>query len=552
MSHDVPWNTAAMPDKLAHHLPNRDVSKIKLEISSSLLLLSVGVLGLRFEESILSVPALLGCFGLLALEKRSAVLPTILLVSLVFVAPHNGWLYGFDSNLEAVRVTELLEGAKNIGTLTPLLHLHAAIVSRLVGLAAFPTVEGRLLSTWLLPIGYTVATISLISLVIRRNQRQFALGLLPVLLWVPLSRFHTGFRRQSIGLVFFALLIYAVYRYMNSLDRRFVPLCLLAALFSPLAHHFTALIVVLFIFCAAAVAKIKNTLLISAGIIFAWWFLVLPEDPSMFYTILHFLSSDGNQPAALPFNTVSLSLVTIVERIVAEWGFQLLISGPILIDVATRYRAGRSIDDLERVTVVFGGAIGILSAVAFVSSLAISASRVMTFFVLVGAPIAVASIYRLSNRVSRPATPLIVAFIVALTTLSAVMLPAHVLFDTPPDYSQNVVDQRFSRTLYATGEFVDGAVPPDLELIGDHHVNSVVGRMTGERVWGRHQAILSGNVPANSVVILTQRNRQLYLAWNLEFGENWVGIIPHRPINKFETKNEKVYSNGRSMLFLEV
>jgi len=444
----------------------------------------------------------------------------------------------------------------------------------------FPEVQGLLLVSWLLPLLFTLVTISICFALVRiyRPGRAVFL-LLPLLLWIPFVRFHTGLRRQSLGIVYFALILLVVY--LNNTrshssegaawktDPRYVLIGGVGAFALGLTHHVTNILVGAFMICFLVslgylryISGIRSRGILVASIVIAVSLIaqllilirtgssVLSHAGSL--TDLVVLSdvlssiggkSGGSSGGPLPYTPITTSLYTKLSKFLSMWIYQIVLAIPIVLGILGGWSQQRAAEEqVIRISqLLFGLFIGSLSVVAWLTP-TIDFRRVMTIFVLSAGWLSLNEVVSWSEhsplRVQRVAPAV---FVTILIVLSILMVPPHLVSNQPPNYQQGVLDQRFPQQLYATGDHIE-SYPGYGQMIGDSHVSEVVGTTVNRQIVSKPEAIIRAEVPSDSSVLLQQYNNKYYSGSSQELGS--VSFSKKDVFESYSRKHSKVYSNG--------
>ena len=449
----------------------------------------------------------------------------------------------------------------------------------------FPEVQGLLLVSWLLPLLFTLVTISICFALVRiyRPGRAVFL-LLPLLLWIPFVRFHTGLRRQSLGIVYFALTLLVVYlgntRPRSSegaawkTDTRYMLIGGVGALALGLTHHVSSILLGAFGACFLIsliylryISGIRSRGILVASITIAVSLItrlliqiitgssVLSHAGSL--TNLVVLSdilssigggSGGTSGASLPYTPITTSLYTKLSKFLSMWIYQIVLAIPIVLGILRGWSQQRATEEqvLRISQLLFGVFIGLLSVTAWLTS-TIDFRRVMTVFVLSAGWLSldeVVSSSECSLLQVRRVVPAV--FVAILVLLSILMVPPHLVSDQPPAHQQGVLDQRFPQQLYATGGHIE-SYPGYGRMIGDSHIAEVVGTRVNRQTVSKPEAIIRAEVPSGSSVLLQQYNDKYYSGSSRELGS--VSFSKNDVFESYSRKHSKVYSNGQVKIY---
>lgn len=541
--------------------------RVKLQTSVILILFSLGLYAIRRQT-----PLILGIvsIGLLYFIIRKKMFLALVLQALLFVyvysGPHLGWLYGFDTHSPAA-ISEWLSRPgthwPNVNILvswgdisTPLLHIYTVMIHLITELSILPTTQSQVLVSALLPIAFTTLSLVFAGLTIRRRERvqrsNLVLSLVPLIFWIPLYWKKTAFRRQSLGILLFAFVVFCLFRMRSS--RQFRSLAVVALFALTVTHHLTMAVVMIFSVVLTVVPMILskglqnvksdvNNLVIGFPILaivaFVSWNILYGQNASLFSGLLALLLSDGH--SALAASGESARRWEFIQETVARWGYQTIVGVGIAAGAVEMILQRRS-DNWLLGIFGFGVVCGTFAGLAYFSSL-FSSYRIMTFFTIAGAGLLIPNIrritYRLPKRISPDQTT--VAVVLAIVFLSALMFPVGLISGQTGYSATGEYSERFDNQIYAVTDYLSG---DNITVIGDKVVMEILIPMAQTPVETRMDIVRGERpIPDESVVVLGNRNRYTYIGLSgagnsfqrLDMNQRYTDLI--------QTKNV-VYDNG--------
>ena len=545
-------------------------------MASSCLLSAIAIISVR--EQIFLYIAISVCLLLTIFISYRSTVPLIglgAIAVLVYPAPIIGWLYGRDATFDSFMSHRLQNYTwpftdtsipKSGYSDTPIIHFHAFLTNQITTIPILPDMEGQFLITALLPILYVSITILFVYVISRRitTPELSAYGVATVIFWTPLYGQKIAFRRQSAGILFFAISAFLLYLYVYDREKRCRYLLLLLGGVSIATHHVSSVLIislVCLVFYMEANSRNINTwvpaILISTFLVyyllleFGFTIIIRPvftmfstDKISSLIPILFGISESAGQ---IPTDySVQRTEYQILTKFVGNWVYQLLLSiGIISTLLAFRDPKNEKLRKYNRWTrvVFYWGAI--LAIVGFTSYLtgSFAYDRVFTFFVILGGPIAVVGYqkmgYSLTSSKSTIRTLLLVLFI-----LGVLNVPFHYLSGEQPNYEGGISSQQFGPEMYAVGEFV--AINANSQRhIGDENTAQSVSIKTARNLENRPDPALDGSIPPDSIVIMSSQNEYIYRGC---YSTCFV-IIPENPFLALNLKNNRVYSNGGAFVW---
>ena len=523
-------------------------TKAKVLVCIALIGSSTFVAGIRLQNMALVVVSFV-ILAYLSINYGSITAISGLTIGLILLypSPQMGWLYGRDSHRAAFGVLEILRNGwptKSFAfTETPLLYFHAAVASKILKLPVYSGTTPKWLVTMYLPIFYLISTYLFIISIVRRFKEKvldlsISLYMLPVIMWIPLAKFHSGFRRESMAIVFFAGIAFFIY------NKNFTkPKILCALIFisgTILSHHFSPVILVLFIAVGVIVYsgydKINLILLLTISVIvFMMWYIINGlGGPYITYVVLGVVSPD---PDPNLLNTVSPSLFRLYQLALSLGVYQLILG--VLITIGFLYSKIDIGKEYFKYSLAFGIVIAAVSIGAFLA-IPISYDRVMSFFVIACGWIAPAGIYIYARDHLRlqPILPT-KAVLVLIVIIGSSMVPVHVISSNSPDYEQGEFSQQFDQSVYPAAEFA-GTYMNEEGYLSTLNLWSILRVETHQAVQSKPSLISNGTIPPDYAVVFLDWNTHLYTS---KYGN----IIPGDVLK--ESPNNRVYSNGEVSIY---
>lgn len=570
-------------------IPNANITPVsKLNLSDNRVqyifvinALSLAILSIRFQKLIfilLSIGILL--FYSIIYKNPASFGALSFSLTFLYPGPQIGWLYIRGAHVAAYTAEKILNNGWPISATirrstpsTPLVHLHAILASEITDLPIYPSTNGELLITAILPIIYSLVSLLMAFLIIRRykeinegNLSQYLL-FIPVLIWIPFFWTKPAFNRQSIGFLFFISTAYMLFLLLKNNSWKLIVLALIFSVSTILGHDFASisLILLMVAICIAVVRNrtVENSEWISTPIytilplvivlFFSWQIIggfgverilsaLLGMTTDRLGSISSFLSGGGDQAQIPPEigEPLELTTFTVFQNLLSDFLFALIIGIGI-----TMYVLSNTLRDESNVwadsVFIFGIFIGFLSIFSWITGTN-SPDRIITYLVFVGGGITLLGYFRIENKLNRiPITNIIV---VVLLCLSISMVPLHIISESPPQYNQGETDQRFSKPLYATADFI--SIYADTTIYGDENVEHVVGGKTGKLINSRPQIFLTDDIPNDSVLVLQNYNKKYYFGGSLKYGS--VGFVPTE-FSSVSRANNKLYSNGNVSIY---
>lgn len=537
---------------------------IKLVYIFTAFCLSALFFGIRFKKLWVIVPAVIFLFGMTAVTRHPAPLAAVAMgMIFLYPGPQLGHLYGRDSHSAAL-IAQLIQVGKwpiPADTMlawgfsqTPLLHIHTAILGTITGLSIVPSISGQPLISQYLPLIYLSFALLLSYLIGRKvanTPSTAVLGVLLVLFWTPMFEFRSGFRRSTIVLPIFAtvVLILAIERFSN--HRRVaivVPLCSLAIV---LGHHLTAILFMLFGAGAFMAGNYKSTLgrnlqrssvtlLVVTGFFFLVWNVVAGYGAEpLSIVVLSSLNITADVPT--PVQVTNGGIVDFLTNVAYPWLFCALIGGGLISGLYLKREVPKN-----RITVAITLFGVLLAPVAFVAwqTFPINYTRMLTYFVVIAAPVAVVLILEQMQEFHIQTRWVVIFFFCLLMIPAAVTVSPHIVSDSPPAYERGETSQRFSDSLYATADFADRYVYS--RMVGAGNVQEVVIPLSQTQVSTGYAAVTNRSVPDGAVVALQAHNSKIYKG---PYGSGWAYLRLPGVKESYDSNSHRIYSNGNMTLF---
>jgi len=542
---------------------------------------TIAILSIRFQELVL-ILASIGVLLYYSIIRPTRIGIGALSFSLTFLypGPQFGWLYIRGAHVAAYTAEEILNNGWPVSTTirrstpgTPLVHFHAVLGSKITDLAIYPSTNAELLITAILPIVFSLVSLLMAFLIIRRYQiiNQISVSryslFAPILIWAPFFMTKPAFNRQSIGFLFFISTSYTIFLLIHNNDWRYIVLALTFCISTIMSHDFASVSTILLLSSVFLITiYVQNTrkckgfpnsaytlLPISIILFFSWQiigkfgitrissaFLGITTD--RFSRILAFSSSDGQTqiPSAVG-EPIQLTISTMFQNLFSDFLYAIVIGVGITICLIDNILNDRGEKWVETVF-VFGVFTGSLSIFSWILGIGISPDRIITYLVFVGGGISLLGYLRLGRKFNR--LPISNIVVIVLLGLSISMIPLHVVSEFPPQYEQGETDQRFSKALYAAADFTNYHVRTT--IYGDENVEHVIGGKTGKLINSRPEIFSSHNVPEDSVLVLQNYNEKYYFGASLNYES--IGFRPNGYI-RVTKSNDRLYSNGNVSIY---
>lgn len=534
----------------------------------SLILIAISTVGIRLQNIyVISIAASLLVLSLFIFNNKLAFLGLAVSGSILYPSPSIGWLYGGDASTDAFWASWLRENgwpvdyfaipqATNLNR--PYIFVEAVVVSEVTTLPILPSSQPKVLITAIMPILFTFLACIFVFLYSKRviSERYALLCSFPVLFWIPLFELKTAFRRQSLGIVVFMMVIYVLYRYHKSHQNRFLYISIFLLLVSPLVHHFSSFIIIIGL-AILSLLYIKNNseyyIALYIGIVsFISWNIIAAHGeiivisfmrlftPDRFGKILFFFGDSS--PTQTVAKSVERTVIYSITQFFGKWLYQiLLISGifSYLIDIYLsdrRYKSELSIDWVI-FTLVYGLVLLVGSAIAWLTG-AIGMNYLFTFYVMIISPYAVFGYLIISQKINnkRITYVLLSLFII----VGFLITPMHVISSSPPQYQNGEISERWGPQVYKSGEHL-ARYPPQDQLIASTDVRGQVRIFTEKPMLSTPEPVLSGNLPEQRMIILSDQNQYIYIGSNPEYGS--FKINPEDPYQLL-SQNNRVYDSG--------
>jgi uncharacterized membrane protein len=518
----------------------------KSDLAYSLLATSTLVIGLRLQELLLIVPGFLVLISIyFYYNSKTSIIGLAIGAMLLYPLPQMGWLYGRDSHRAAAGALQIMaQGWPTSGfafTSTPLLHFHAALASIVTDLPIYPTTEPKILVTALLPIFYLGTTLLFIYISMRRMQLEVHDKIkpgyiLPVLFWFPLMKFHSGFRRESIAIVFASAIIYLMYSGSFTWKRKFLFILFSFAII--VAHHFSSAATLLFVVTMVLLDRIRRTqsqaekLTIFFSISFLSWYIVGGAGGSYIVGVIAGITPQVGDK--LLKNEIQEPLFVIYQSFISLWLYQLLIG----LCIVGGFMYSQYIKNIKyfEYSILYGVVMGCAAVVAWLGA-PLAFNRILSFFVIASGILAPLGIHLFSQRILK-ANPKVVVrvFTFIILLLGVSMIPLHTISSAPPKYTDGQVSQRFNPAIYSASSFA-GNYLHKKSYIGTLNIWGIIAVDTKSRVHSRLPMIERASVPTNAAVFLQTRNEKLYVS---KRGK----VNPDNLNHRFSEDNNGIYTNG--------
>ena len=546
-------------------------SRERLEIAFYLLSLSCTVLGIRTQSLLLSGPAFLGLFVGVFRGYKTALCGLAISLAVLFPGASFGMGYGRDTHITAFWSSQILEQgwplpAKEIARgfpETPLIHSLAGVLSLVTDLRLAPGPR-RVSVAMLLPAVLVSVVLFFAWSVIRRTQnthdRRRVLTVLPLLLWVPFFAKKTAFRRQSLGIVMFAITVYLVYIYYQNTDRR---IGYLLMLFSPvvvLTHHLSSMFSLAFLGSAAIIYVLNQERILTKQLVFSFilllisfatWYVTTGLGGEFIVGLLGYVIGSITPPGGLielllgkGTETQPVSVRSSVWFLIRTTFSKVLFVGilgiVITAGVFTRYYR-------EHPIILYSFIYGIFNLFLFISLFVVgigSLTRILTFAVVALVPIAMITIHRFESEFELGSGPAHVVCLVLLL-LGAMMVPASYVSEASPEYENGVVSERYQANEYNTAEFLRQYGGAE-QIVADANYNGLLV-MSGQKTTISDYTVVRGSSDlGDRYLLLEERNHRLFFGY---YEGVWSSIRPEKPFTRASTQYSQVYSSQKSVVW---
>ena len=492
---------------------------------------------------------------------------------IVFPGPHTGYLYGRDAHDAARIATGISDQGWPIEEMigvsgfeqTPGVHFLSVIVSRLTGLPIYPSVEHRLLATYIFPIFLTGAILVLAYLIPRRLTKKPNVAFLSVALWVPLFEFLPTVHRTTPALVGGSIVMFL--SICTSVNWRFKLIIVLSSMLAIVSHHFTAAMT---IFIATlyrvslylhpkVVARIdwndiydtvdrppshrentNITFMLTIGALFFIWYLYQTEAIRFAVAITVRIAADlAVQDAAVTEikQGFDQSLAVQFRLFFGKFLYQFILAVPIVAGIAK----SRTFDQNDPFVLAFGIFSFVWSLIVWQLGI-IAFRRILNFFILFGSWKFLQNARRLTGGDSLTIQSFEVykLFVVFLLAVSLVTIPPYIVSDDEPAYSDLERNQRFSPQVYAVADYIETHGTYD-SVIGDWDIWETISPTVRIPWTVGYPEVVNGDIPDDHIVVLTERNTELY--YGEQAGVN-VKLADPKVYNSSITNN-KVHTTGK-------
>lgn len=536
--------------------------KLKCHLILSSLAIAVGIAGLRAQKPTLYIAGIGACLYLIYWRSWPSFISTAVLLVMALPQASFNTLYGFDTHSPSIVAQEILQSGWPILNIelswgytgTPLLHIHAGMVSLISGLPLIPSVGSQVLVGSLLPIIYVLCTLLFTYALARRYTDSKILAIAPLLFWVPFYIWKVPFSRQSLGIVLFMMGVWAVHRTFQNQSRRLAGLLVLTSTAIVTAHHLSAAF--LWFFLAAAVLAtrlsqdkkyrpqlIKPLLIMT--LVFVLWFALAELQGGRFVIIvvsifskLSVISGPTVIPDWLLRYQIEYSQLFRVKKIYSLWTFQVLLAVPILaLSVVQVRRKELSANIL--VTLFFGAIAGGLAVVAMLAPV-LDVARSMTYFVVAGGWISIKCWRKFDGILSRTRQHQLASGVVAACIiLGVIMMPVYAISSASPNYEDmGQKDEKFTDEAYASITWVNTHTTGT--VFGDSLVQEAMIPLTQREVEAGFSELVVNGSSGNKPVVIAERNQYIYFG---SFQGETI-IIDSKPIQNSVRDSGKPYTNG--------
>ena len=528
-------------------------AKIKILFSVSAISTAVFIAGIRSQKLYLIVTGAILLLFLSVLYNSNLSLGGLTIgLIILYPAPQFGYLYGRDSHKAAFGALDVLQnGWPTNGfafTQTPLLHIHAVSTSVILDLPIYPSATPKWLITSYLPIFYLVATVSIIILTIRNfknNEIDLSVYtyLIPVIFWIPFIEFHSGFRRESMALVFFVAITYLLYKKKYTPQIIIIFIIFLVALVS--SHHLSIALSVVFIFITllsydrGTIRRDAILLFLNASIFTLLWYVIGGMGGNtiigVIVSTLQFPFESGDPNLA---RSIEPGFVYTYQSFLSRWLYQAALAVPILLGIFASKSDSQAF--YFKQSIVFGAIISFASLGAFFLDLPIDYNRLMTFFVISCSWIGPAGIYLFSQE-RLPISPeiLIRIFTIIIIVIGASMVPLHIVSAQPPNYTEGELTQRFEQFSYPAADFAGEYMDKEVYL-STLNLWDPISVKTGEPVQSNPSLVVNGTIPSDTALVFLDWNRYLYTSK--------IGNV--NPDMRKIHNNNKMYTNGEVQILV--
>nr|WP_155821816.1 hypothetical protein [Haloferax sp. BAB-2207] len=243
---------------------------------------------------------------------------------------------------------------------------------------------------------------------------------------------------------------------------------------------------------------------------------------------------EGNQTLN---GELDIGAVGFFTSFLALWLYQLILAIGVTLTTRDSYN-NKNVFGLF----IFSCICGLLALTVYLTSIPLVFHRVMSFFVVASIGLAIKGYY----NYKQPSSSVYVV-VILLLVLGASMTPMYVLSDSKPNYVQGESDQSLNGAMFAVAYFTD--IHISQEIVADSTLGDVIKSKTKRGTLGKHQWIANGSVPTSTIVIINNRNDEIYTSSNLEL-ERSITLRVSNTSSRFSLKNNKVYENGNNRIFI--
>lgn len=548
----------------------------KINVTISLIGFSIGIFSLRVG-SIIFAPIIIFQVGLLLYRRSDAILGSVA-AQLLILYPGLSLtkLYGLDTQSPAVIANRIGQSGWPVGEIilswgfpeTPVLHIHALIVSLYTNLGLVPTAGAtRPLVGPLLGLTYGFISLLFVYLAGRECSPKYRHYVtVTVLFWVPFLSFKTLFSRQSIAMALFLAFIWLIYSKIGVNERRGFIISTLVTTAIVAAHHLTSFILVLFII-SLSISSLshnryhtgKQTVKLTHLLVFSVLFLSIfssyyvitgvlgPVFIGLVSNVITQLSSileggfsvngtESLSPSISRYVANPETWITI-RNFVSKFIYTGIVATVLITGFLLQLR-DRNIDNKMLWAVIAGTALLPFVAIGLIHG-AIDPIRIMTFFVMAFLPLAFCTL-KFSDRWE---TRFYTLFTTMLLLTSLTMVPPHIITGDP-NFDNAERTEEMEPQLYSTAYFVKDHIESDY-VLGDSKTRAVVAPISQTQVQAGFKSLLAGNLDKGETAILSENNKYIYYGFYV--GEGLVRSVTINPPEKStsELKGENIiYNNG--------
>ncbi|WMT07485.1 hypothetical protein NP511_00430 [Natrinema thermotolerans] len=509
-----------------------------------------------FGETIIFINSFSLLIILLGITRTKEWNPLIALLGLGVFWPSItsfGHLYGRDSHPAAIIADTIAQTQTEIPvdtgfeagfSKTPGLHSLAIVTSEVTSLPIVPAVRWKPLITGILPFIIFIVSLLIVLLTIRRfyPHRPIGLSVTILLFWTPMLAFRSAFRRPTIGLFAFSMIVCLYYWYDQTGQRRYlVPLFLIIPI-AITGHHLATVMMILYsgiyLLTRTKNRQLMLALIIGSCVVLYYVFFNLGGSNIIMWIAGagYLLLEGGSLDPVLPTYRIQGNSVSFFQGTVAPWIYQLILAIGVAC-YAFLSRTRRSYHFL-----LWGILTGILSVIAFATNV-VDYTRMMTYFVIGAGWVAPWGYQDAINIVSSErARHVTTAIIVCLFLLGASMVPLHTVSQSNPEYLTGETSQNYPKQQYAVANWIDNhKTTPPRTIVGDTDTIETTAPLTGSFATPAIRVILSSDVPSGHLVVLSKYRNSVIFHGTYQ---NEVVVIKYNSIQQFDSSSNTIYSNN--------